>query len=78
MTTDLVLVTLFDLARAGVPADCALLAARLGASHAEVAMELARLDRAGLANASRCRLTLVGLARAASARARADVRARAA
>lgn len=53
---------LFDLARLGLPTDVACLAGRLGIEEARVTRALAELDRRGLCDARRARLTLAGLA----------------
>ena len=53
---------LFDLARLGLSADVACLAGRLGIEDARVTRALAELDRRGLCDARRVRLSLAGLA----------------
>jgi DNA-binding MarR family transcriptional regulator len=59
-----VLLALFDLARAGLPADPRRLAGRLGMSEPDVRAALARLSRASFV--ARGRLSLTGLALASS------------
>lgn len=56
------LLALFDLARANVPASVERLGGRLGASDDRIRRALARLERDGLADAERVRLSLLGLA----------------
>jgi predicted ArsR family transcriptional regulator len=68
-----VLLALFDLARGDRPATVDRLAARLALSADAVRAGLAALERAGLADAMRVRLTLPGLAWAAAARCNAEV-----
>jgi Mn-dependent DtxR family transcriptional regulator len=53
---------LFDLARLGLAADVACLAGRLGIEEGRVERALAELDRRGLCDARRARLSLTGLA----------------
>jgi hypothetical protein len=53
---------LFDLARLGFVADVGCLAGRLGIEAARVERALTELDRRGLCDARRARLTLAGLA----------------
>ncbi|MFO0713018.1 MAG: hypothetical protein U0353_24400 [Sandaracinus sp.] len=55
-------VALFDLARLGLPADVERLAGRLGIEPSRVTGALAELERRGLADARRVRLSLAGLA----------------
>jgi Mn-dependent DtxR family transcriptional regulator len=71
--TDLAaLVALFELGENDRPADLALVAAALGTTCARADALLARLERRGLVDAERVRLTLPGLALAvAAARTRA-------
>ena len=57
-----VLRVLFTMASEGCPADRFLLAAELGLSDREVDVVLEQLDRAGLVDARRVRLTMIGLA----------------
>lgn len=59
---------LYKLAREDRPADLSLLAAELGQTCASLDRVLGELDRAGLADAERVRLTMAGLAFAASSR----------
>lgn len=61
------LAALLDLGRADVPATAIRLAARLDRSPDGVRADLRRLDADGYADASRCRLTFLGLAVAADA-----------
>lgn len=70
------LLVLFNLAREDEPADLSLIAARLGLSCVETDDLLSQLDRAGLVDAERVRLTLPGLAIAVSADARRTQRTR--
>jgi len=58
-------IALLDLARLGLPADPERLAGRLGIDVERTQKGLAQLDRHGLADARRVRLTLAGLAVAA-------------
>ncbi len=58
-------IALLDLARLGLPADLERLAGRLGIDVERTRKGLAHLDRHGLADARRVRLTLAGLAVAA-------------
>ncbi len=55
-------VALFDLARLGLAADVERLAGRLGIEPSRIERALAELERRGLADARRARLTLAGLA----------------
>lgn len=57
---------LFQLARTDLPADAGTLAARLGVRPVRLAQALLHLERKGLVDAGRVRLTLHGLAVAAS------------
>lgn len=59
--------TLLGLARGDVRASKARLAAELGVSDEDVARELVFLERRGLVDAKRVRLTFLGLASAAAA-----------
>ncbi len=61
------LAALLELARADVPATAIRIAARLERTPDAVRLDLARLERAGFADAARCRLTLPGLVIAADA-----------
>lgn len=72
-----VLVSLFDLAREGHHAHMGNVAGRLGISRAEVVRALKLLEQKGLVEAHRCRLTMGGLAVAASFRAEARARGKA-
>ena len=65
-TYQTVLGLLFTMASEGCPADRFLLAAELGLSDRQVDELLEQLDRAGLVNARRVRLTMTGLAVAVS------------
>jgi Mn-dependent DtxR family transcriptional regulator len=65
-----ILVALFDLAQLDRAASVSAVAERLGQGRREVAEGLSQLDRLGLIRAETCRLTLRGLARAASLRSR--------
>jgi DNA-binding MarR family transcriptional regulator len=56
---------LHDLSRATRPIDLGVLAGRLGWGVGRVVRVLAHLERKGLADRARCRLTLAGLAVAA-------------
>ena len=60
------LIALFDLGRLDRPATADSLAEVLGASALRVAETLLELERRGLVDAGRCRLTMIGLAVAAS------------
>ncbi|AKF11780.1 hypothetical protein [Sandaracinus amylolyticus] len=62
-----VLVVLFELARANRPANVERIARRLDLGVEETRAALRGLEVRGLADAVRCRLTLVGLALASSA-----------
>jgi Mn-dependent DtxR family transcriptional regulator len=62
-----VLVALFDLARMNRPANVERVAGRVGVSVEEARAALRGLEARGLADAMRARLTLTGLALAASA-----------
>ncbi len=64
-----VLFSLFDLAREDRPAHVGNVASRIGESRSEVARALRHLERRGLCDAGRCRLTLHGLAVASGLRA---------
>lgn len=55
------LTTLHDLSRATLPIDLGVLAGRLGWGVGRVVRVLAHLERKGLADRERCRLTLAGL-----------------
>ncbi len=57
-----VLFALLDLARADVPAHAGEIALRLGLSATRVGESLVHLERRGLADAERARLTMRGLA----------------
>ena len=60
------LLTLHDLARLDGPADLGTVAGRLGWGVGRVVRVLAALDGKGLADRPRCRLTMAGLAVAAT------------
>lgn len=62
------LFSLFDLAREDRPAHVGNVASRIGEPRAEVARALRHLERRGLCDASRCRLTMQGLLVASSLR----------
>jgi hypothetical protein len=64
-----VLITMFEEAQAGRPPGGTRLAALLEADVVDVEAALARLDRDGLVDAARVRLTFSGLAVAVAARA---------
>lgn len=64
-TLSSLVIALFDLARLGRTNDAELVAGRLGIEVHRVERGLAELERRGLADASRCRLTMAGLALAA-------------
>lgn len=53
---------LHELSRANLPIDLGVLAGRLGWGVGRVVRVLAHLERKGLADRARCRLTLAGLA----------------
>lgn len=65
-TSSAVLLALFDLTRLGRAADADRLAGRLGLDREGIVEALAALDRAGLVDAGRVRMTMAGLALAAS------------
>ncbi|HJL14379.1 MAG TPA: hypothetical protein RMH99_01915 [Sandaracinaceae bacterium LLY-WYZ-13_1] len=56
------LTALHELSRATLPIDLGVLAGRLGWGVGRVVRVLAHLERKGLADRARCRLTLAGLA----------------
>jgi Mn-dependent DtxR family transcriptional regulator len=62
------LLALFDLARDGQPAHMGNVADRIGASRKDAVMALKELERRGLCDAARTRLTMKGLVVVASAR----------
>ena len=74
-TTHAALQVLYNLARDDQPADLSLLAEKLGVSCVQADMLLAALDRAGLVDADKVRLTLTGLTIAVSTDARRSQRA---
>lgn len=61
-----ILVALHDLVRAGLPGDAARLAGRLGLTPADTGAALVRLASVGLVTGRTPRLTMAGLALAAS------------
>lgn len=63
-----VLFSLFDLAREDRPAHVGNVASRIGEPRTDVARALRHLERRGLCDASRCRLTMQGLLVASSLR----------
>lgn len=67
-----VLFTLVDLARADVPAHAGELGARVGLSATEAGEILVHLERRGLVDAARARLTMRGLAIAQALLARSS------
>lgn len=69
------LATLHDLSRATLPIDLGILAGRLGWGVGRVVRVLEHLDRKGLADRRRYRLTLAGLALAAVLATRATASA---
>jgi hypothetical protein len=69
-TTDRTLLALFSLSRETLPIDAAALGAETGQSPTQAARALVALERAGFVDASRARLTMLGLARAAQLSAR--------
>lgn len=69
-TTDRTLLALFCLSRDTRPVHAAALAAETGQSPTQAAQALLALERAGWVDASRARLTMLGLARAAQLSAR--------
>jgi DNA-binding MarR family transcriptional regulator len=62
LTLASLVLAVFDLVRLGLPADPDRLAGRLGIEISRVERALAELERRGLADAGRARLTLAGLA----------------
>jgi hypothetical protein len=77
MTNDdlyLVLYSLFILSRENSPIDAGTLGRLAGLSPTQVGRALIQLERAGLADASRIRLTMTGLAVALSPKAKAGAR----
>ena len=62
---------LYRSARATAPADPNRIAPELGARRSQIRIRLSRLERAGLVDARRCRLTLPGLAVAVASAAAA-------
>ena len=62
LTLASLLLALFDLVRLGLPVDADCVAGRLGIEPARVERALGELDRRGLVDAPRVRLTLSGLA----------------
>jgi len=62
LTLASLVLAVFDLVRLGLAADAERLAGRLGIETVRVERALAELERRGLADASRARLTLAGLA----------------
>lgn len=67
------LLSLHDLARSNHPADLGVLAGRLGWGVLRVVRVLAHLERKGLADRERCRLTMTGLSIALAFATRASV-----
>lgn len=64
----LALFALFDLAREDRPAHIGNVAARLGVERRDLARALKQLERKGLCDAARCRLTMSGLLAATTLR----------
>lgn len=62
LTLASLVITLFDLARLGLPADVERVAGRLGVELVRIERGLCELERRGLADAKRVRLSLTGLA----------------
>jgi hypothetical protein len=69
-TTDRILVALFCLCRDTRPVDASALGQETGQTPTQAARALVALERAGWVDASRARLTMLGLARAAQLAAR--------
>ncbi len=62
LTLASLVLAVFDLVRLGLPADAERLAGRLGIETVRVERALVELERRGLADAGRARLSLAGLA----------------